>query len=64
MEYLLRRQRQVVPREEIRQALWPDDRDDTDLVDICIHYLRRKVDHDSRRWMIRSVRGVGYTLKA
>jgi DNA-binding response OmpR family regulator len=37
---------------------------DTNLVDVCVQRLRRKVDADRPDRLIHTVRGVGYTLRA
>jgi two-component system copper resistance phosphate regulon response regulator CusR len=34
------------------------------VVDIYVHYLRNKIDRDFPVPLIRTVRGVGYSLKA
>jgi DNA-binding response OmpR family regulator len=35
----------------------------TNIVDVHIHRLRNKVDRDSQRPLIRTIRGVGYLLR-
>ena len=35
----------------------------SNVVDIYVHYLRDKIDKDSPQPLIRTIRGVGYTLK-
>ncbi|WP_211747986.1 response regulator transcription factor [Paenibacillus sp. Marseille-Q4541] len=62
--YLLRNQRQVLNREQILEAVWGYDyMGDTNVVDVYIRYLRKKVDH-GRSPLIHTIRGVGYVLRA
>ncbi|MCM3128537.1 response regulator transcription factor [Paenibacillus provencensis] len=63
--YLLRNQRQVLNREQILEAVWGYDYlGDTNVVDVYIRYVRKKVDHGHETGLIHTVRGVGYVLKA
>lgn len=62
--YLLRHQRQVLNREQIVTAVWEYDFvGDTNVVDVYIRYLRKKIDHDDKQQLIHTVRGIGYVLK-
>ena len=62
--YLLRNQRQVLNREQIVEAVWGYDyMGDTNVVDVYIRYLRKKIDHGHSP-LIHTVRGVGYVLRA
>lgn len=64
LAYLLRHERQVLNREQIVTAVWGYDFvGDTNVVDVYIRYLRRKIDHDNQQQLIHTVRGVGYVLK-
>jgi DNA-binding response OmpR family regulator len=63
LEFLMRNQGRVVTRMQILDHLWGYDfATDSNLVDVYVAYLRRKVDTDSDRRLIRTVRGVGYAL--
>jgi DNA-binding response OmpR family regulator len=62
LEILLRQQGKVVPRQQIRMALWPEDRDYSNVVDLYVHYLRQKLDRDGQPTIIRTIRGVGYII--
>ena len=65
LELMLRHQGQVLTRAQILDHVWQYDRDfASNVVDIYIHYLRNKVDRGFKTQLIRTVRGVGYTLKA
>ena len=62
--YLLRNQRQVLSRDQIVQSVWGYDYyGDTNVVDVYIRYLRKKVDNGFAPPLIHTVRGVGYVLK-
>jgi DNA-binding response OmpR family regulator len=63
LEYLMRHPGQVLTRAQILDHVWGYDFSSlTNVVDIYIHYLRNKVDRDFGRKLIRTVRGVGYTI--
>jgi DNA-binding response OmpR family regulator len=63
LEMLLSHPRQVFSREAIVNRVWGYDYfGDTNVVDVYIRYLREKLG-DEERTLIRSVRGVGYTLE-
>src|SRR5438552_3638852 len=62
LEMLLAHPRQVFTREAILNRVWGYDYyGDTNVVDVYVRYLREKLG-DNERTLIRSVRGVGYTL--
>ncbi|WP_410768925.1 response regulator transcription factor [Fontibacillus sp. BL9] len=62
--FLLKHQRQVLSREQILQGVWGYDYyGDTNIVDVYIRYVRKKINHDGARELIHTVRGVGYVLK-
>ena len=59
----MRNQGRVVTRTQILDHLWGYDfATDSNLVDVYVAYLRRKVDKGAERPLIRTVRGVGYAL--
>jgi DNA-binding response OmpR family regulator len=65
LEYLLRSRGRVVSRVILTEHIWDRDFDsDTNVVDVLVNRLRRKVDDGFPRKMIHTVRGVGYVLKA
>lgn len=62
--FLLKNQRQVLNREQILQAVWGFDYyGDTNVVDVYIRYVRKKIDQGQSPELIHTVRGVGYVLK-
>jgi len=65
LRYLLRHQGRVLTKDQILEHVWGYDSEATsNVVEIYIHYLREKIDRDQPRPLIRTVRGVGYTIKA
>ena len=63
LEFLMRNEGRVVTRTQILDHLWGYDyATDSNLVDVYVAYLRRKVDKGTKRPLIRTVRGVGYAL--
>ncbi|PKR78432.1 DNA-binding response regulator [Halalkalibacillus sediminis] len=62
--YFMNNQRHVLNREQILDAVWGFEYyGDTNVVDVYIRYLRKKVDGGFERDLIHTVRGVGYVLK-
>ena len=50
-------------RQQILDAVWGAEPDVySNVVDLYVHYLRRKLDTLGRRDALRTVRGVGYAL--
>ncbi len=63
LEFLMRNQGRVVTRTQILDHLWGYDfATDSNLVDVYVAYLRRKIDKGHDQKLIRTVRGVGYAL--
>jgi two-component system, OmpR family, response regulator len=62
--FLMDNKRQVLNREQILEAVWGYDFfGDTNVVDVYIRYLRKKIDAPHLPTLIHTVRGVGYVLK-
>jgi len=63
LEFLMRNAGRVVTRTQILDHVWGYDfTPDSNLVDVYIAYLRRKIDRGHSRPLIRTVRGYGYVL--
>jgi DNA-binding response OmpR family regulator len=63
LEYLARHADRVVTRTELGEHVWQDERDAlTNLVDVHISHLRRKIDAGQPRPLLHTVRGRGYRL--
>ncbi len=63
--YLIRNQNIVVTREQIEANIWDIDHDSySNVIDVYIRYLRKKIDDPYDFKMIRTIRGVGYVLRS
>jgi len=64
LEYLARHQGRVMSRTLITEYAWGYHFDPgTNIVDVVINHLRKKIDAKHERKLITTVRGVGYVLK-
>lgn len=65
LELLLRHPNQVLSRTQIAQRVWNlDYYTNTNVVDVYIGYLRRKIDRGYEYPLIHTIRGIGYRLSA
>ena len=65
LEYLVRRKSQVVTRSDIAEHVWDDSFDPmSNLIEVYIQRLRRKIDDGRAVKLIQTRRGAGYTLSA
>jgi two-component system copper resistance phosphate regulon response regulator CusR len=63
LEYLARRSGEVVTREEISHHVWDEQYDPfSNLIEVYVQRLRRKVDGNRKRKLIHTHRGEGYRL--
>jgi two-component system OmpR family response regulator len=63
LEYLMRNRGRVVSRNTILERVWDYDFDPhTNVVEARVCRLREKIDRNSPRKLISTVRGVGYVL--
>lgn len=63
LELLARRQGEVLPRSLIASQVWDMNFDsDTNVIDVAIRRLRKKIDDDFEPKLIHTVRGMGYKL--
>jgi len=63
LEYLLRRQGEVVGRADIAEHVWDDSFDPmSNLIEVYIQRLRRKIDDGHPVKLIQTQRGAGYSL--
>jgi len=64
LEYMIRNKERVLSREQIEQHIWNYDYEGgTNVIDVYIRYLRKKIDKDFEPKLIHTVRGIGYVLK-
>lgn len=64
LEYLVRNANQVLTRTMIAEHVWDYTFDSfTNIIDVYVNYLRKKIDRDAEKKLIHTVRGVGYILR-
>ena len=64
LEYMIRNQGIVLSRNKIEQHIWDFDYDGgSNIIDVYIRYLRKKIDRDFEPKLIHTVRGTGYVLR-
>lgn len=64
LEYLIRNKGIVLSREKIENHVWNFDYSGgTNVVDVYIRYLRKKIDNPYEKKLIHTIRGAGYVLR-
>ena len=64
LEYFLRNPGRVLTRAMISEHVWDYDFDtESNVIDVYVNYLRRKIDSGREKKLIHTVRGAGYVLK-
>lgn len=64
LELLARNAGRVLTRQQLTERMWPDGTEaGSNVLDTYVHYLRDKIDRDHPVKLLRTVRGVGYTLR-
>jgi len=64
LEYLMQNKNKIISRMEILENVWEVNHDlGTNVVEVYINYLRKKVDHEFEVPLIKTVIGMGYTIK-
>jgi DNA-binding response OmpR family regulator len=62
--FMARNARRVLSRETLLSRVWEQDFDiGTNVVEVYVSYLRKKVDGPGEKRLIRTVRGAGYVLR-
>lgn len=65
LEYLLAHKDRVVDRQQLAERVWgEDDGPQSNLVDVTVHRLRRKIDDGRDGRLLATVKGVGYMLRS
>jgi DNA-binding response OmpR family regulator len=63
LEYLMQHSEQTVSRAELLEHVWEEQpASPSNVVDVYINYLRKKIDDHSPRPLIHTARGIGYWL--
>ena len=64
LEYFIRNKGKVVSRTEIAEKVWEINFDTgTNVIDVYVNFLRKKVDRDFPKKLINTVVGMGYIMK-
>ncbi|WP_299571598.1 response regulator transcription factor [uncultured Leptotrichia sp.] len=64
LEYLIRNKGKILSRERIEDHIWNYDYEGgTNVIDVYIRYLRKKIDDSYTPKLIHTVRGLGYVLR-
>jgi two-component system OmpR family response regulator len=64
LEYLVRRAESIVTRDQLAEHVWGGDYDPlSNVADVYVGYVRRKLQAAETRPLIQTVRGLGYILK-
>lgn len=64
LEYLLRNKERILTKAQIAEHIWNYDFEySSNIVEVYIKYLRRKMDENFKEKLIHTVRGMGYILK-
>lgn len=64
LEYMIRNKGKVLSRDNIEQHIWNYDYEGgTNVIDVYIRYLRKKIDDNFEPKLIHTIRGIGYVLK-
>ena len=64
LEYLLRNKNRILTKSQIAEHVWNYDFDySSNIIEVYIRYLRRKIDYNPKSKLIHTVRGTGYIIK-
>ena len=64
LEYMMRNQGAVLTREQLENHVWDYGFEGgSNIVDVYVRYLRRKIDEPFEKKLIHTVRGMGYALR-
>ncbi|MGD0230607.1 MAG: response regulator transcription factor [Syntrophorhabdales bacterium] len=63
MEILIKNSERPLTRKEIAEYVWQNATDSTNIVDVYINFLRKKIETLTPKKYIQTVRGLGYILK-
>ncbi len=64
LQYLMNNKGRILTREMILNRIWLYSSDvETRVVDVYMGYLRKKIDSDSSKKLLHSIRGFGYVIK-
>jgi len=63
MEFMLKNAEKPLTRKEIAEYVWQNQTDSTNIVDVYVNFLRKKIESVTNMKHIHTVRGIGYVLR-
>ena len=64
LEYLLVRKGEVVKRSQLAEHVWDENFDtSSNVIDVLVHRMRKKIDGDQPGRLLHTVTGVGYIIR-
>ncbi len=63
MEFMLRNSEKPLTRRDIAEHVWQNQTDSTNIVDVYVNFLRKKIESLTAKRYIHTVRGIGYIFK-
>ncbi|NLW36698.1 response regulator transcription factor [Syntrophorhabdus aromaticivorans] len=63
MEVMLKNSEKPLTRKEIAEYVWQSQADSTNIVDVYVNFLRKKIESVTTKKYIHTVRGTGYVLR-
>lgn len=63
MELMIKNNEKILSRRDIAEYVWHNTSDTTNIVDVYVNFLRKKIESISLKKYIHTVRGMGYILK-
>ena len=64
LEYMVRNKGKVLTRDKIEEHIWNYDYESgTNVIDVYVRYLRKKIDDNYTPKLLHTIRGVGYVLR-
>jgi DNA-binding response OmpR family regulator len=63
MECMLKNTEKPLTRKEIADYVWQNQTDSTNIVDVYVNFLRKKIESVTNKKYIHTVRGTGYVLR-
>ena len=64
LEYLMQSKNRILSREQIKEHVWDFDYEgDSNIIDVLIKNIRKKIDIEDGKQIIYTKRGLGYVIK-
>jgi two-component system copper resistance phosphate regulon response regulator CusR len=64
LEYLLRHKNSAVTRDMLGRDVWKEATSNlTNVIDVCINALRKKIERPGKLQLVHTIRGIGYALR-